>query len=567
MSLGIIMLVHTAFDRAEQMVRHWAEAGCPVVVHVDSNVPDATYNQFSKAVADLSDVRFSVRHRCEWGTWGLVAASQEAATLLLEEFPNVQHVYLASGACIPLRPITELKHYLDAHPDTDFIESATTADVPWTVGGLDRERFTLRFPFTWKKQRRLFDAFVKFQQKIGYSRSIPEGIVPHMGSQWWCLTRQTLDAILCDPKREIYDAYFRRVWIPDESYYQTLTRLHARRVESRSLTLAKFDYQGKPHIFFDDHAELLQRSKSFVARKIWRDADLLYRMFPLSEDPQLSAEEPNSGAVDRVFSQAVERRTLGRPGLYMQSRYPSIDRQNSIAAAPYAVLQGFDDVFPAFQAWLGKQTGAQVHGHLFAKDRAHFADESEVYRGGLSDNARLRDYNGKLFLTNLIWNGRDQHHCFQFGPADTQDIGWTLAKDTNASIWVVSGAWSIPLFASGRSASDVRREAARLQRIEDKFLKVLRSPDARARIKIITLAQFIESPMNVLQTIIDEIAGHRGTALKEVPKMPDLTGLPDFLQDLKNQGMHPFLTGDIMAGSLQPTKPIPRRKPYVISGK
>ena len=79
MSLGIIMLVHTAFDRAEQMVRHWAKAGCPVVVHVDSNVPDATYNQFSKAVADLTDVRFSVRHRCEWGTWGLVAASQEAA--------------------------------------------------------------------------------------------------------------------------------------------------------------------------------------------------------------------------------------------------------------------------------------------------------------------------------------------------------------------------------------------------------------------------------------------------------------------------------------------------------
>ena len=142
-----------------------------------------------------------------------------------------------------------------------------------------------------------------------------------------------------------------------------------------------------------------------------------------------------------------------------------------------------------------------------------------------------------------------------------------MAKDTNASIWVVSGAWSIPLYASGRSASDVRREAARLQRIEDKFLKVLRGPDARARIKIMTLAQFIESPMNVLQTIIDEIAGHRGTALKEVPKMPDLTGLPDFLQDLKNQGMHPFLTGDIMASDLQPTKPIPRRKPYVISGK
>ena len=567
MSLGVIMLVHTAFDRAEQMVRHWADAGCPVVVHVDSNVPSTTYSAFVNALGDLPDVRFCLRHRCEWGTWGLVAASQEAATLLLEDFPDVEHAFLASGSCLPLRPVAELRQYLDAHPDTDFIESATTADVPWTVGGLDRERFTLRFPFAWKKHRRLFDVFVKLQQWLGIRRSIPEGIVPHMGSQWWCLTRQTLDAILQDPKRDVYDAYFRKVWIPDESYYQTLTRLHARRVESRSLTLAKFDYQGKPHIFFDDHAELLQRSKSFVARKIWRDAKVLYQIFPLPDDPQRVGQEPNSGDVDRVFSEAVERRTRGRPGLFMQSRFPSIDRQNSIAAAPYAVLQGLDDVFPDFQAWLTRQTGAQVHGHLFAKDRAHFADNSEVYRGGLSDNARLRDYHGKMFLTNLIWNGRDQHHCFQFGPADTQDIRWTLAKDTNASVWVVSGAWSIPLYASGRSASDVRVEAARLQRIEDKFLKVLRSPEARARIRIMTLAQFIEAPMDVLQTIIDEIAGHRGNALKEVPKMPDLTGLPDFLQDLKNQGMHPFLTGDITTGNTEQAKTQPRRKPYVISGK
>ena len=567
MSLGVIMLVHTDFDRAAQLARHWSDAGCPVVVHVDSNVDAAIYDQFKTDLADIPDLRFCARHRCEWGTWGMVAASQEAATLLLEEFPDVTHVYLASGACLPLRPVAELRAYLEAHPETDFIESATTADVPWTIGGLDRERFTLRFPFAWKKHRRLFDYFVQLQQLLRLRRTIPDGIVPHMGSQWWCLTRQTLDAILQDPKRATYDQYFRRVWIPDESYYQTLTRLHARKVESRSLTLAKFDFQGKPHIFFDDHIELLQRSGSFVARKIWRDANQLYQRFPLANDANLPSREPNSGPVDRVFSQAVQRRTQGRPGLFMQSRFPSIDRQNGFTAAPYAVLQGFSDVFPDFTDWLTKQTGAQVHGHLYAKDRAHFADGSTVYRGGLSDSARLRDYNGKMFLTNLIWNGRDAHHCFQFGPADTQDIQWTLAKDTNASIWVISGAWSIPLFTSGRSASDVRSEAARLQRIEDKFLKTLRSPQARARIKIKTLADFIEAPMDTLQTIIDDIAGHRGTALKEVPKMPDLTGLPDFLQDLKNQGMHPFLTGDITAGNTQQTRVAPRRKPYVISGK
>lgn len=146
MSFGVIMLVHTDFDRAAQLVRHWSDAGCPVIVHVDSNVVEAVYDQFSASLADLTDVRFCARHRCEWGTWGMVAASQEAATMLLDEFPNVGHVYLASGACLPLRPVTELQTYLEAHQQTDFIESATTSDVPWTIGGLDRERFTLRFP-------------------------------------------------------------------------------------------------------------------------------------------------------------------------------------------------------------------------------------------------------------------------------------------------------------------------------------------------------------------------------------------------------------------------------------
>ena len=172
-----------------------------------------------------------------------------------------------------------------------------------------------------------------------------------------------------------------------------------------------------------------------------------------------------------------------------------------------------------------------------------------------------------MFLTNLIWNARYRHHCFQFGPADSQSIAWTLAKDTNASIWVISGAWSISLFNSGRSASEVRTEAARLQRIEARFLKILRSPEARTRIQIVTLAQFIEAPNDMLQAIIDDIAGHKGKAISEAPRTAKLEGRAAFLQDLKNQGMDPFLAGNVAAVSMQqPTNPM-QRKPYIVAGQ
>ena len=558
------MLVHTALDRAEQVTRHWVAGGCPVVIHVDKKVDDATYRDFVGRLSDLKNVKFSHRHRCAWGTWGIVAGTQSACEMMLRSFSDVSHVYLASGACLPLRPVKELRAYLESRPQTDFIESATTADVPWTVGGLDHERFTLRFPFSWKTQRKLFDAYVRIQRRLRVRRRIPPGLVPHMGSQWWCLTRRTLSAILQDPDRKTYDAYFRRVWIPDESYFQTLARLYATQIESRSLTLSKFDFQGKPHIFYDDHLQLLRRSDCFVARKIWPRADRIYQTFLHDAPVMPGAMEPNPGKIDRLFAKAVERRTRGRPGLYMQSRWPNDQWENGMTAAPYSVFEGFAELFDDFESWLSRTTGTTVHGHLFAPERAVFADNQTIFKGGLPDTSALRDYNPQMFLKNVLWNGRDQRQCFQFGPNDTQDISWLIAKDPNAQISVVSGAWAVSLFRETSDFGVLRNAAARLQKIENAHIGALRSQYAKARIRVWSLAEFVDAPMEHLQTIIDEITGAPARRLTEAPRMHDLTGFGQFLQNLKNQGMHPYLMGDFPISNL-PRDPAQKpRKPYLV---
>lgn len=565
MSVGIVMLVHNALGRAEEVARHWAASGCPVILHVDKSVPAQIYDRFERALKDLPEVRFSKRFRCEWGTWGLVAATQAASEKMLLEFPQVRHVYLASGSCLPLRPVQELVDYLEARPHTDFIESATTSDVRWTIGGLDEERFKLRFLFSWKSQRFLFDKSVQLQRRFGVERKIPDGLVPHMGSQWWCLTRQTLSAILQDPARKEYDRYFRKVWIPDESYFQTLARRYAIEIESRSLTLSKFDYQGKPHIFYDDHLQLLRRSDCFVARKIWPDAQKLYDAFLTDAEGAMSRTEPNPGKIDRVFAKAAERRVRGRVGLYMQSRFPRRAWDNGVTAAPYSVFHGFAELFENFQPWLAKATGARVHGHLFAPDRAHFADGQTTINGALSDRAALRNYNPAAFLTNLIWNTRGERQCFQFGPADDQSINWRIAKDPNAQVSVITGAWSVPLFQSNADFSDLRRMAAHLQKTESEHLEVLRSPMVKARIRIWSMSEFVEAPMEPLQTILDEISPGTHGRLAEVPHLVDLSGFGQFLQNLKNQGMHPYLMGDFPVQTARNTPGAEKPpKPYLI---
>lgn len=564
MSLGFVMLCHTALGRAAQVARHWASRGCPVVIHVDKRVKPKAFDKLRADLADLADIRFSQRFVCEWGTWGLVAATQTAAGLMLREFPAVRHVYLASGSCLPLRPVEELVAYLDERPRTDFIESVTTEDVGWTIGGLNIERFTLRFPFSWRKQRRLFDAYVRLQRLMRFRRRVPAGLVPHLGSQWWCLTRQTLSAILDDPDRAQWDRYFRRVWIPDESYFQTLVRLYSSNVESRSLTLSKFDFQGKPHIFYDDHLQLLRRSDCFVARKIWPHADRLYATFLSDELRNQPRAEPNPGKIDRLFAKAVERRTKGRAGLYMQSRFPNSNWENGMTAAPYSVFEGFSDLFENFDLWLGKVAGTRVHGHLFAPDRAEFAGGEAIYNGALSDSATLRDYDPRAFLVSLIWNTRGERQCFQFGPNDRQKIGPVLARDPNAQISVISGAWAVPLFRSNLNFGEIRREVARLQKIEAEHLDTLRSIKAKARVRIWTLAEFVENPMEPLQAIIDEISPRSLRRLAEAPRMADLTGFGQFLQNLRNQGMQPVLMGDFPASDDLRNTVMRRGRPYLV---
>ena len=561
--LGFVLLVHDALHRTAQVARYLAAAGSPVVIHVDARSPAEARKGLEAALADLPAVRFAPRVACEWGTWSLVKAMSRAARLMLDSFPQVRHVYTLSGACLPLRPVSHLAGYLARHGDTDFIESVSVADVNWTKGGLSEERFTLYFPFAYKRNRWLFDRSVDLQRRLGLRRNLPQGLAPHIGSQWWCLTRQTLSAILNDPDAPGFDRYFRRTWIPDESYFQTLARLHGRRIESRSLTLGKFDHQGKPHVFYDDHLQLLRRSDCFMARKVWPGADRLYAHF-LSErrDAPAPQAEPQPSRIDRHFARATQQRMRGRPGLYMVSRFPLPGHENGRTAEPYSVFQGFAEVFRDFEDWLGAVSGARVHGHLFAPHKAEFAGRAKVFAGGLSDSASLRDYNPRAFLTNLLWATRGERQCFQFGPGDTQgrhfDLLRFMAGDPNAQISVISGAWAVPLFRSGRRPEALRAEAARLQRIETGMLEVLRGHDAHARIRIWTLAEFLENPAEPLHRLFDEIAPHQQARLIQMPDLVDLQGFGGFLQALRNLGMQPVLMGDFPLGTPdRPGQPSP----------
>lgn len=545
-TLGVVMLAHTALDRVAQVARFWLDAGCPVALHIDTAV---ARTQLAALQADLGDhplLRMVPRLRCDWGSWNIVAASQQAAEILLRDFATLDHVLLTSGSCLPLRPAADLVAHLHANLGTDYIESVAVDHADWITGGLSRERFTLHFPFSWRKQRWLFDRAVDLQRRWGLAREIPRPLEPHMGSQWWCLSRATLEAILTHPKRKRYERYFKGCWIPDESYFQTLARLHGRRIESHSLTLVKFDRNGRPNLFYDDHLQLLRRSDRYLARKIWPQADKLYQFFLSNEARKLAPIPPEPTKIDRYFAMAERQRTEGRAGLYMQSRFPHDESGQALTAGPYSVFSGFEQLFRGFEFWLGQATGCRVHGHIFAPERANFHGGASVWHGAISNNATLRDYNPRMFLTNLLWATRGERQCFSIAARDhvPADLLWFMAKDRNAQISFISGCFLLPLFREEYRPDDLLGHVAWLQKREQHMLSVLQSRWVQADVRVWTLAEFLEASPQNLTDVVAKIAPQTAIASHGLPELQSLNALEDFLRELRNKGLPPVLLRD-----------------------
>lgn len=203
------------------------------------------------------------------------------------------------------------------------------------------------------------------------------------------------------------------------------------------------------------------------------------------------------------------------------------------------MFHGLGDVFEDFSGWITGMTGSRTHDHLFDRKGVQFARGQKVYAGGLSDSAALRDYDPEAFLRNLIWNTRSEHQSFLFSPRDTQEIGDFLARDRNASVFVVTGAWALPLLRASLPVEEARIEAARLQRIETVFVNRLKERRSVAQSRIWTLANLLERPSDLLQQILDNMSGADARILKNQPEFKVLEGLPEFLQALRNAGMGP----------------------------
>ncbi len=273
--IAYILLCHKDPDAIIKQAERLTAAGDYMSIHFDARAPAKDFARIRAALADNPDITFArKRIKCGWGEWSLVQATLNALEAAVEKFPRATHFYMLSGDCMAIKTAEYAHRFLDDH-DADFIESFDFFASDWIKTGLKEERLIYRHFFNERKHKWPFYAALGLQRKLGLKRSIPDDIQVQIGSQWWCLRRQTVETILgfIRQRRDVV-RFFRTTWIPDETFFQTLVRhlVPEQEIESRTLTFLMFSDYGMPVTFYNDHYELLLNQDFLFARKISPEA-------------------------------------------------------------------------------------------------------------------------------------------------------------------------------------------------------------------------------------------------------------------------------------------------------
>ena len=269
--IAYILLCHKDPAGIIAQAQRLSEQGDYIAIHFDKNARQSDYNEIYSALKSNDNIVFTKRRvKCGWGEWSLVDATLEAVRTAEAKFPDASHFYMLSGDCMPIKSAQHIHAFLDRH-DVDYIESYDFFASDWIKIGLKEERLIYRHWFNERNNKALFYASMKLQQHLGLERAVPSDIAMHIGSQWWCLRRRTIEWLLdFVKKRRDVMRFFSTTWIPDETFFQTLVRhlVPDSEIRCRTLTFLVFTDYGMPAVFYNDHYDLLLSQDHLFARKI-----------------------------------------------------------------------------------------------------------------------------------------------------------------------------------------------------------------------------------------------------------------------------------------------------------
>jgi hypothetical protein len=209
--IAYFILVHRYPEQFKRLFRSIYQPGNSYVVHVDKSSGPELARELKWFLAPYQGVRILPAQNALWGGYSLVDAELRGMDMLLKMDPDWTHYINLSGQDFPLKSQDYIRNFLNAHPGQQFIRAVNQQN----------ER-----PDTMNRVSHYFvEALGRiFQTRI--ARKFLSQASPYIGTQWKAVTRGFCEFVCHDDRVARYKTFYRRSFIADEAFFQTVLMNH-----------------------------------------------------------------------------------------------------------------------------------------------------------------------------------------------------------------------------------------------------------------------------------------------------------------------------------------------------
>jgi len=248
------------------------------VIHIDRRAGDDVFKPLRDYAATHSEVLLTRRIRCYWGGFGIANAMIECVKAAAQSGRHFDYAILLSGQDYPIKNAAQIDEFLTRNRGSEFIESfQLNKPNRWSQHG---------GPYQAMNRVRFWTFFVRSRPfHLRIPRKFPFNWEPFGGSQWWGLSRECIlyiDEFLRSNRAVV--RYFKHVFIPDESLFQSILGNSKFRDRIVNDDLRHIDWErpnpNYPRTVDMEDYEILSASPKLFARKFSpdRSAELIEKI-------------------------------------------------------------------------------------------------------------------------------------------------------------------------------------------------------------------------------------------------------------------------------------------------
>ncbi|MBW4591994.1 MAG: beta-1,6-N-acetylglucosaminyltransferase [Brasilonema angustatum HA4187-MV1] len=293
MRIAYIILAHKYPEQLVRLISKLNTDDVSFFIHIDKKTDKKIYHQVLTQLKDFPNVSFIKRYNSEWGSFDIVRASLEGIKSIVETGTYFDYVIHLSGQDYLIKSNEQIKKFFQENKGREWIEYFPLPCSKWEDedGGLARvENWYIPW---WKEEYFLIPKKRDFESPINSLLNsllilllpkrpkLPEGFDLYGGSQFWCLTGESIkwinDFIKQNPK---FVNRFNYTYCTDELFYQTLllNSPFQGKIINASLTYLEWPINAwHPKIFSKNDFEKIRESEKLFARKfdMTKDPDIL----------------------------------------------------------------------------------------------------------------------------------------------------------------------------------------------------------------------------------------------------------------------------------------------------